>query len=63
MGGPWKDRTFDAGAWRAPAARESAAGSGATERSRKRELAFVLAYVASVPTAVGILVLLLQSGW
>ena len=53
MGGPWKARGFDPGAWRPPASRV-AASDGGTDTAR-----LVLAYVAAVVVAAGAGLLLL----
>lgn len=64
MGGPWRDRTFDAAAWRAPAPRREAAPAPSAEAPRDWPVgAIVLAYVASVVTSLAVLVGLLRAGW
>ena len=63
MGGPWRDRRFDPVTWRAPVARvearTAAAGSGGSDPLT----GIVIGYIASMLMSVGILLVLLKTGW
>jgi hypothetical protein len=64
MTGPWKDRRFDARAWRMPAphdANDPEAPGSAVEGPRIT--GFVLGYVVAVPAVLAMLVALLEHGW
>ena len=64
MTGPWKDRSFDARAWRTPAphgANDPEVPGSAVEGTRVT--GFVLGYVVAVPTVLAILIALLKHGW
>jgi hypothetical protein len=64
MTGPWKDRRFDARAWRMPAphdANDPEAPGSAVEGTRLT--VFVLGYVVAVPAVLAMLIALLEHGW
>ncbi len=63
MRGPWRARGFDSVAWRPPTA-QFGNGHGAVGHSTPDYLVgIVIGYVASVLTAVAIMLMFLRNGW
>lgn len=62
VGGPWKVKGFDAGAWRPPAPHGHLAGPGA-EPVPGGETRVVLAYVVSLIVCAALTTGLLRAGW
>lgn len=64
MGGPWRERGFDAGSLRSPRAHS---GRRAEVLAREREQdglgRVVLVYIAAVVMSFGLMLSLLQHGW
>jgi hypothetical protein len=63
MGGPWRDRRFDPTTWRTPVARVASDGNAAASRGDDPLTGIVFGYIASVVTAVAIMLVALKSGW
>lgn len=64
MGGPWKDRRFDAAAWRPPARRTEPFREPARPDSGDSHLiGVVIGYIASVLTSIGIILAIMKYGW
>jgi hypothetical protein len=64
MGGPWRDRRFDAATWRTPAPRGEARSEAVGTRGVHDYLTgIVIGYIASVITSIAIMLTLLKNGW
>jgi hypothetical protein len=64
MGGPWRDRRFDAAAWQRPAARSEGRSETVTTGGAQEYLTgIVIGYIASVITSIAIMLTLLKGGW
>jgi hypothetical protein len=64
MGGPWRDRRFDPTAWRTPVATRVAPGAETAGSGVADPLTgIVIGYVAAAVTSLGMLLILLKSGW
>ena len=64
MGGPWRERGFDAGSLRSPRPRrEQRAEVMAREHERDRLGRVVLVYIAAVVMSFGLMLSLLHRGW
>jgi hypothetical protein len=64
VGGPWRDRGFDAKAWRPPVARVAPRSEAARVSSAHDYLTgIVIAYIASVLTSIAIMLTFLKHGW
>ncbi len=64
MGGPWRDRRFDLTAWRTLAAARVAPGAETASSGVADPLTgIVIGYVAAAVTSLGMLLILLKSGW
>jgi hypothetical protein len=64
MGGPWRERGFDAASLRPPRAhggRRADAVAGVREHDRLGKV--VLAYIVAVAMSFGLMLSLLQNGW
>jgi hypothetical protein len=62
MGGPWRDRRFDATTWRTPSARVEAKVAGSPS-AHDNLVGIVIGYIASVLTSIAIMLTLLHKGW
>jgi hypothetical protein len=64
MGGPWRERGFDARALRSPRPHSGPrAEAVARERAQDGLAKVVLAYIAAIFMSFGLMVSLLQNGW
>jgi hypothetical protein len=63
MGGPWRDRRFDATAWRPPTARGDARTEVLESGTRDHLTGIVIGYIASVLTSIAIVLTFLKHGW
>ncbi|MBI2469466.1 MAG: hypothetical protein HYV62_16860 [Candidatus Rokubacteria bacterium] len=64
MGGPWRARGFDPGAWRPPAPLVvPGIGTGEPGPARDYLTGLVIGYLAAVLTSVAITIMLLRTGW
>jgi hypothetical protein len=61
MGGPWRERGFDAKRWQRPVARAQARVEGAGHAIQERGIVF--AYVASVVLSIVVLFVLGRLSW
>jgi hypothetical protein len=63
MGGPWRDRRFDAAAWRTPVARVEGRAEVVEGGGRDQLIGIVIGYIASVLTSVAVMLTVLHKGW
>ena len=64
MGGPWRERGFDATSLRPPRPRHAPRVEALVrERQQDRLAKVVLAYIAAIAMSFGLMVSLLQHGW
>ena len=64
MGGPWKERGFDAASLPSPQRRSvSRPEALAPAREQDRLAKIVLVYIAAVVTSFGVMLSFLQQGW
>lgn len=63
MGGPWRDRRFDAAAWRRPAGHVEARTEAVEGGGRDHLIGIVIGYIASVLTSVAVMLTVLHKGW
>jgi hypothetical protein len=61
MGGPWRERGYDAKRWERPVARVEARVEGAGDALRERGIVF--AYIASVVLSIVLLLALGRLSW
>jgi hypothetical protein len=63
MGCPWRDRRFDPPTWRVPTSRAEVRIAATKSGVSDPLTGLVIGYIAAVVTSLGILLILLKSGW